>query len=156
MSLPQYAIFSQRTPVSTLFRPWHVQRNTQHTHSHIILLWVSNNISLPSLVSLAQYPFLSWRTPMSKVNRLQHVQRCSLGRGPTKGSWFGTVYISPVTFAPLGPPVWSAGVTTYATCWRGANRLHVHNSGPVHPRATIDLAPCSARRTPSVYQIWCR
>ena len=41
----------------------HVHSATQHTHSHIVLLWVSNNIGLPSLVSLAQYPVISRRTP---------------------------------------------------------------------------------------------
>ena len=91
--------------MSAMFRPWHVQCNTRHTQSRIMLFWMSNNISLPSLVAEAQYPILSRRTPMSKVNRLQHVQRVALGHRITKGSRFDTFSNHTAKFAPLGPPI---------------------------------------------------
>ena len=156
MSLAQHHFFSRRTLMSKVLHLWHVQYSTQHTHSNSIALWMSNNISVPSLVSLAQHPFQIRRTPMPKVCRHWHVQLALLGRVITKGSWFGIVCIRPVNFASLGPAVWPAGVTKYDTCGRGANHLHVHNWRALHPRATIDPAPCSARQTPSVCQIWCR
>ena len=156
LSVSQHPFFSRKTLMSKVMHLWHVQHSTQHTHSNSTALWMSNNISAPSLVSVAQYTFLSRRTPTSKVCRHWHVQFAPLGRGITKGSWFGIFCIRPVNFAPLGPPVWPAGVTKYDTCGKGANHLHVRNWRALHHRATIDPAPCSARQTPSVCQVWCR
>ena len=56
-------VSSSEDPRQKKHVPWHVHSATQHTHSHIVLLWVSNNIGLPTLESLAQYPVLSRRTP---------------------------------------------------------------------------------------------
>ena len=61
--------------MSEVLHLWHVQHSTQQTHSNSIALWMSNNISVPSLVSVAQYTFLSRRTLMSEVLHLWHVQR---------------------------------------------------------------------------------
>ena len=81
--------------MSKLLRLWHVQHNTQHTNSHIILLRMSNNISPPSLVAVTQCNFFGRRTLTSKVVRPWHVRRVPLGHGIAKGSWFGTLSIRP-------------------------------------------------------------
>ena len=98
-----------------LLRPWHVQHNTQQTQSHIILLRMSNNISLPSLVAVALCNFFGRRTLTSKVVRPWHVRRVPLGHGIAKGSWFGTLSIRPGNMGSVVPPVWPAGVTKHAT-----------------------------------------